>query len=128
MKPLTQTETPQGRDIAPGVLLITDDFAAKGILATTGLLQSLIETGKPYGHAVGLCPSNDRTCYVIGIYDDGHPDPRDNGYSVMLLDARVFTLATAIAFAERVREGTRSKDSDLEGVEVITWIPPLAHN
>lgn len=90
--------------IFPGGQLITDDLQVKAFLASHNQMQNLIPE-HPWDHVCILFQTETHWCGAA--YDDGHADPTDNGYSLMMLDKSQMTLETATAYLDLFRQAGR---------------------
>lgn len=109
-----------------GIYLILDNAIAKAILAGEDLLQPLLEEGRPYGHSVGMTESKDEQAYIIGIFDDGHPDPEDNGFTLWILMKERWSAEDVCRLLDNLRNITKSTDPARQnegGTERIFTIP-----
>jgi hypothetical protein len=68
--------------LATPITFITDDMEAKAFLASENQLQNMVPI-EPYDHVCILFGTE--YAYVGATYDCGHPDPKDNGYTVLII-------------------------------------------
>jgi hypothetical protein len=81
--------------------LITDDAQAKAFLASENMLQTLIPQ-PPFDHVSAI--SQNATAFIGAAYDEGHADPADNGYTVLILPKSHWTKEEAAAFLYEFRQ------------------------
>lgn len=68
--------------IINGIQLITDDTEAKAFLASENMLQNL-QPIDPFDHVSAAFGTDE--AYCLATLDTGHPNPEDNGYTVVII-------------------------------------------
>ena len=64
------------------ITFLTDDEKAKAFLASNNQLQNMVPIA-PYDHLCNIFATD--TAYCAASHDVGHPDPADNGFTVLII-------------------------------------------
>lgn len=101
---------------------ITDDEQAKAFLASENMLSSMIPQ-KPFNSVSGI--SQNDTAFIGASFHEGHANPADNGYTVLILPKSHWTPEEAAQFLFEFRQANRADPQGPHTTEIANIEPAL---
>lgn len=98
-----------------GIVFLTNDSECKEFLALHNQLQNMVPIGG-YDHVFLAFHTED--AYCAARHDVGHEDPRDNGYTVLIIPKTAMDLQTAAQWIAEFRAAGK-KDPDGEEINIM---------